>query len=328
MLSEEVLELRRAGIGGTDAAAILGEDDFRSPLDVWLEKRKPESVKDDAGIAARVGAHMEDFVAELYVEQRPGRFIHRVPMLRHPTEQWMLGNVDRFVSTSERPPVLAAIDGSVLRTVLDPMGCAILECKRPTLRSAHFYSEDAYPTKHLIQVLWYMAVTGCRVAELAVFVGDETFYVHRIDRADDMIAFVIEECRSFWFRYCVGGDQPPIEPGQATKKALARLWPKSMGHMIIAPDGAAEWASKYRVALEAEKAAVESKEQAQQALCSMIGDADGIVGKDFRATWKTRPAVTIETYTREEYRHFDCRLAKPKTEKSRKSARKEPDVQL
>lgn len=328
MLSEEVLELRRSGIGGTDAAAILGEDEYKSPLDVWLEKLKPETVKDESGIAARVGAHMEDFVAGLYVEQRPGRHIHRVPMLRHPSEAWMLGNVDRFVSTSERPPVLAPVAGVALHTVVDPMGCAVLECKRPTLRSSHMYSEDIYPTRHLVQTLWYMAVTGCRVAELAVFIGDETLYIHRIEWDDELVSFITDQCRAFWTRYCVGGAQPPVEPGQATKEALARLWPKSVGHMIAAPDAAAEWVAKYRAAIAAEKTAVELKERAQQALCGMIGEADGMFHKDFRVTWRTRPPVVIEEYTRPEYRHFDCRVAKPKTTKGRTKARKESDVQL
>jgi len=38
MPREQWLELRRQGIGGSDAAAILGMNPWKSPMDVWLEK--------------------------------------------------------------------------------------------------------------------------------------------------------------------------------------------------------------------------------------------------------------------------------------------------
>ena len=50
----EWLELRRRGIGGSDAAAVCGLDPWRSPFEVWLDKTGL-FVDETAGEAVRWG---------------------------------------------------------------------------------------------------------------------------------------------------------------------------------------------------------------------------------------------------------------------------------
>ena len=38
MPRDKWLELRRQGIGGSDAAAIMGLNPWKTPMDIWLEK--------------------------------------------------------------------------------------------------------------------------------------------------------------------------------------------------------------------------------------------------------------------------------------------------
>ena len=61
MSREAWLELRRKGIGGSDAGVALGCHPFKSPLDLYLEKKKSKS-KEVKGVAVQVGNELEDYV--------------------------------------------------------------------------------------------------------------------------------------------------------------------------------------------------------------------------------------------------------------------------
>lgn len=93
MTREEWLAERKTGIGGSDAAAVLGISPWRTPVDVWLDKTGRKQPGEETE-AMRIGAELEDFVARRYVE-RTGRQVQRFNrMLRRGC---LLGNLDRLV---------------------------------------------------------------------------------------------------------------------------------------------------------------------------------------------------------------------------------------
>lgn len=59
----EWLRHRQAGIGGSDAAAVLGLSRWKSPLDVWLDKTKEITESGEQSEAAYWGSVLEDIVA-------------------------------------------------------------------------------------------------------------------------------------------------------------------------------------------------------------------------------------------------------------------------
>lgn len=61
------LEARRAGIGGSDAAAILGASPWATPLSVWADKQGLTEDKPDT-IAMRFGRDAEEIVARWFAE--------------------------------------------------------------------------------------------------------------------------------------------------------------------------------------------------------------------------------------------------------------------
>ena len=64
---EKWLEERRKGIGGSDAAALVGMNSYSTPYTVWADKtgRLPE--KEDSE-AMRQGRDLEQYVAERFME--------------------------------------------------------------------------------------------------------------------------------------------------------------------------------------------------------------------------------------------------------------------
>ena len=70
--SPEWLAFRRTGIGGSDAAAILGLSPFKSNVQVWEEKtghREPEDISDRPQV--QYGKNAEDMLVKLFALDYP-----------------------------------------------------------------------------------------------------------------------------------------------------------------------------------------------------------------------------------------------------------------
>lgn len=90
------LEARRAGIGGSDAAAILGASPWATPLSVWADKQGLTAEKPDT-IAMRFGRDAEEIVARWFAEDT-GKTVARCnAILQHPEHPFMLANIDRQI---------------------------------------------------------------------------------------------------------------------------------------------------------------------------------------------------------------------------------------
>ena len=65
---EEWLVKRMEGIGGSDAGAVVGLNEYKSPIAVWQEKtgRKTETEDNDY---LRIGRDVEDYVASRFEEE-------------------------------------------------------------------------------------------------------------------------------------------------------------------------------------------------------------------------------------------------------------------
>ena len=80
------LEYRRRGIGGSDAASILGVSPFRTARDLYYDKLKIVTYEDpeDNWVQKKMGHLLEDLVAEIF-HVRTGYHIYQVKkMFYHP----------------------------------------------------------------------------------------------------------------------------------------------------------------------------------------------------------------------------------------------------
>ena len=93
---EEWLEYRRHGLGGSDAAAVMGLNPFRSRLELYSDKlgRIPE--KEDTE-AMRVGRDLEQYVADRFCEATGKKVRRNNFMWRHDEHEFMLADVDREI---------------------------------------------------------------------------------------------------------------------------------------------------------------------------------------------------------------------------------------
>ena len=276
MLTAEQIAERRTGLGGTDAAAILGLSPWRTPLQVWREKTGQEqpSVETDA---MRWGQLLEDVVAEEYARQT-GRKIRRVRRtLRHPTVRVALAHLDREI-------------------VADDKGPGVLEVKTTWARTDEWGEEgtDEVPAGYAAQVTHYLAVTGRRWGEIAVlWLRERRLGVYRIEPEPDVLRGLLEYEQEWWERHVEAGVPP--EP-RSTAEA-ASLWPQSVAEQVVA-DRELESAAARLAAVRAQiRACREEEERLRLQLQKALGAAEELVAPDGRvlATWKTaKPSRVID----------------------------------
>lgn len=169
------LEVRKTGIGGSDAAAAVGLSPYKSQLELWMEKTNrdadlPRPDPKDTTEPVYWGTMLEPIVAASYTQQT-GRKVRKVnAVLQHPQFPFMLANLDR--------------------EVVGTSSVQILECKTAGEFGAKLW-KDGVPEYVQLQVQHQLSVTGKQAADVAVLICGQRLEVHRIQRDDELIARLI-----------------------------------------------------------------------------------------------------------------------------------------
>ncbi len=278
---DEWLDVRKRGIGSSDAGAALGLHPYKSPLALWMEKTDrdgglPYVDPLDEASPMYWGTLLEPIVAAHYT-RRTGLRVRRInAVLQHPQEPWMLANIDREVVGS--PDV------------------QLLECKTAGYHGARLW-EDGVPEYVQLQVLHQLAVTGKRAADVAVLICGQELRVHRIERDDAMIAQLVELERRFW-RYVETDTAPPADGSESSDVALRALWPRDNGQVLnLRQDLAMSAAFSDLLALRQVLADTAAREgQVKQRIQQCMGDASAARFDGGEVRWKrSKDAMTLDT---------------------------------
>ncbi|WP_232442744.1 YqaJ viral recombinase family nuclease [Burkholderia ubonensis] len=205
---DDWLAVRRTDIGGSDAAAAVGLNPYMSALELWLDKTRradglPRPDPDDTTSPTYWGTLLEPIVAASYTKQTGSRVRRVNAVLRHPTVPFMLANIDR--------EIVGARDVQVL------------ECKTAGEFGARLW-RDGVPEYVQIQVQHQLAVTGKSAAHVAVLLCGQALEVHRIERDDALIGWLIELEARFW-RFVETDTPPPADGSESADRALRHLYP-------------------------------------------------------------------------------------------------------
>jgi putative phage-type endonuclease len=212
---DEWLQIRKQGIGSSDAAAAVGLSPYKSQLELWMEKtgrdgNLPKTDPSDETSPAYWGTLLEPIVAAHYT-RRTGHRVRRInAVLQHAREPWALANIDREVVGS--PDV------------------QILECKTAGLNGARLW-RDGVPEHVQLQVHHQLAVTGKQAADVAVLVCGQELRIHRIMRDEALIARLLDLERAFW-GYVQEDREPPADGSDSADQALRCLYPRDAGAVL------------------------------------------------------------------------------------------------
>jgi putative phage-type endonuclease len=271
---EEWLDVRRSGIGGSDVAAILGLDGFRSPRHVYEAKHGRGDDGDSE--AAEVGREIEDFIAYMFTRRSGVETAPTPGTLANLTRPWMLANVDRFALDPRTGEVLGPV-----------------ELKNRSEYQAEDWEGEQPPDGPALQCHWYMAVGGWSHGYVAGLVGGNKLRWFRLERNEELIGYLIEACERWWRRHVVEGFPPPPDGHPATKPLLARLWDVKVEDVVQVSRDRARVLRARREALRAQAKAIGEElalvENTMRLICGEAGIARA--GRD--TAWTYQPTGTF-----------------------------------
>ena len=208
---DQWLEYRRTGLGGSDAAAVLGVSPFTTTRDLYYDKRGIVSAVDeeDNWVAKELGHLLEDLVAKIFGIKTGYKIFQIKKMFRHPVYHFMLADVDYFV-------------------VLPDGSTAILEIKTTNYNARDKWWDgkaEVIPLNYELQGRHYMAVMDLnRVYYCCLYGNNENEVIIRhIDRdlvyESELIA--LEE--DFWLNHVEAENPPPYtEDGDLVLESVRR----------------------------------------------------------------------------------------------------------
>ena len=181
---EEWLDYRKKGIGGSDAAAIMGVSPFATKRDLFYDKtgiRPAFQENEDNWVAKEVGHRLEDLVAEIFSQTTGLKIFPVRTMFRHPLYPFMLADVDFFIEFA---------DGTY----------GILECKTTNYNCQEKWANNTIPVNYEYQVRHYMSVMNIDKAYIACLYGNnaEEFFIRPLERDLETEEDLIAEEKYFW----------------------------------------------------------------------------------------------------------------------------------
>ena len=203
---EQWLEERKKGIGGSDAATIMGLNPYKTNVDLWEEKTgRKESVDISDKSYVQYGTKAEDYLRELFKLDFPQYEVthQENTIIKHPRYSFLF----------------ATLDGQIVDKETGELG--ILEIKTTNILQSMQKEKwkEKIPDNYYCQVLHYLNVTGYSFAvlkaQLKYDYGGEIrletkhYTILRKDVEED-IKLLREKEIEFWQNYVEKDVQPPL----------------------------------------------------------------------------------------------------------------------
>ena len=270
MSRDEWLGHRQKSIGGSDAASILGLNQYTSPYSVWAEKLGKLPPKDD-NEAMRQGRDLEFYVAERFCEATGKKVRRENNILINPDYPYAHANVDRMVVGED----------------------AGLECKTTSSLNLKNFKNGAFPDNYYVQCVHYMMVTGCKKWYLAVLVLNRDFLTFEIERDEEEIEALARSEEEFW--KLVESKTAPIADGSAsTTNTINTIFPYGDGENVSL-FGFDSDLDTYIALTRQIKELEAMKDEAANKVKAFLGDSSAGETNRHRVSWKSLSRSTFDS---------------------------------
>jgi putative phage-type endonuclease len=226
---QDFLQVRTTGIGGSDAATILGINPYKTPFELAEEKLgRVEPFKGNRFTEA--GNRLEEVIAQWYADETQSK----------------VARANQTFRLKEHPFIMAHIDRRVLNQK------KVLECKSAdkwTLSKWGSSGSDDVPDTYFIQVQHYLMFPNWENADLAALIGGNDLRIYPITPDTELQEMILQAEIAFWDTICRGDLPDPMTDSDAAKR-----WPKGNEESIYADYQVMEWER------ELQKATVSKKE--------------------------------------------------------------------
>jgi len=216
---QQWLELRQKGIGGSDASSIVGENPYKTNVQLWREKTGKTIPEDISGKPyVKYGVESEKYLRELFV-------------LDYPDYELEHKQYD-IICHAKYPFLLGSLDGKLTHKETNLRG--IFEAKTTNILSSQHkekWNYDNIPQNYYIQLLHYLLITAYDFAIIKAqlkfvypnknineivpfeFKKVETKTIHKIywrENVKEDIEYLLQEELKFW-DYIQKDIEPPLQ---------------------------------------------------------------------------------------------------------------------
>ena len=270
---EKWLAERRNGIGGSDAATVVGLNPRSSRYALYLDKTGLLPDREDNEYF-RQGRDLEEYVAQRFSGET-GKRVRRV---------------NAMLALTKYPFIRADVDREIVGEN------AGLECKTSTRLKKADLDNGVIPLNYLCQCYHYMNVKGYDRMYLAILVFGVGFWVFTIEKNEkEQIALMTAEI-AFWRDYVEAGVIPPADGSDATAEAISASigGVKDNGETVSLVQHDADLSRLEAIngeikRLEADKQEIENRIKAE------IGEAAHGESENWIVNWKSSPRKSLDT---------------------------------
>lgn len=262
--TEEWLEIRKSGLGGSDAAAVLGISPWNSPYALWAEKTGQYAPNRSSSFYLNAGHILEGYVASCVQDELGIELKEDTSVFCNDAHPFMLATVDRF-----------GVDEDIL-----------VECKTTGEYGIQHWA-NGVPDYYECQVRHYMAVLEIEKAYVGVLFVPNA--LRQAVAAGDAVESEIESCvfrnyvlerdmfyesslisaeTRFW-DLVTSHTPPELDTSDATKDALMHL--STAGNQEIATRQYTDWTRRLELKNQIAKLVKEADELDRKCIMALNG---------------------------------------------------------
>jgi putative phage-type endonuclease len=287
-------EVRRTGLGASDAAAACGMDRYKSAYRLYLEKTR-QVEPDYENDAMRLGKKLQPIILDEFAH-RTGKKIEETEVrFNHPDLPWLWATIDGVVNEDEA-----------------------VEAKSSRFWNREEWGEertDQVPQEILFQCAQQLFCGGFKVVHVPAFLGGALrLYTVERQNAAGLFERMVEWETGFWNRVLC---RKPPDPDWAHKDTLAVMKAlygvNDRAPMVKLGDDIGQHVSAYQ-ALGAQIRDLEAdRERAKCVILHAMGEAS--LGVLPSGTLLTRKAIHHKAYEVKACEYTDLRIKQPKERK-------------
>lgn len=287
------LSSRAKGLGGGDAAVVMGVSGFNSLYAIWAQKTGRVAREDISGKSwIEWGRLLELPIAEKYSSATARLLVDRAEEsdkgrfdMRHGDGdlKFMCSNLDFEIACPTEP----FKSGDFAWKPEPERTFALLMAPAPSIRAVgpgslsvkttnSFAKEkwiDEPPLDAQMQLQHELAVTGFEWGSIAVLIGGSDYRMFDLERDDDFISVLVAAEEKFWYENVMGDKEPEVDGHKKTKEALAKIWPKAEEKVVALSEKATDAWNSAVEQRDIEKEAKGKKQKFQNIVAAEMKDA-------------------------------------------------------
>lgn len=269
---KEWLQLRKTGIGGSDAGAICGMNPYSSPMTVFQNKTC-EVLEEQDNEAVRQGHDLEDYVAQRFMEATGLKVRRSNYMYRSEKYPFMIADVDRLVVGED----------------------AGLECKTASAYNADKWKDGEIPLHYIMQCYHYMAVTGKRTWYIAAVILGREFTYRKLEWDDELIRQMIEAEQDFWENHVMKKVMPDPDGSKACDAVLEQYFHLAQKAGTIELTGFDEKLCRREEILSQISVLQKEQSKIEQEVKLYMQENEFAVSDNYRVSWSNVETTRLDT---------------------------------